>query len=118
MQANPERYIRRKWFFFKELDMCRLNADRSAMEGKLNQAEDLVRKSDDLAPGKASRLVGARGRLLGPLGFGLGVYNDYQEGETWTQIGVSQGVSAAVGPAQAGRRLWGPARQSEQQWAR
>lgn len=97
MQANPQRYLRRKWLIFKELDMERLEADRSAIESRLNQAEDLVRQGDDLAPGRASRLMRAGGRLLGPLGFGLGVYNDYQEGESWTQIGVSQGVSAAVG---------------------
>ena len=37
--------------------------------------------------------------MLGPLGFGLGVYNDYQEGESTTQILVSQGASTAVGIA-------------------
>ncbi|WP_143033692.1 hypothetical protein [Nocardioides sp. YR527] len=55
---------------------------------------DDAAKLDD---GKIPKFLGKAGKVLGPLGLGLGLYNDYQEGETGTQIVVSQGVSAAAG---------------------
>lgn len=99
LQAHPERYLKRKWFFFQTLDEARLEADRLAIHGKLVEAEDLLRHADELADSRALRYLGRAGKILGPLGFGLGVYNDWQEGETTEQIVVSQGVSTAVGAA-------------------
>lgn len=97
LQAHPERYLKRKWFFFQTLDEARLEADRLAITGKLDEAEDLLRRADGLADARSLRYLGRAGKVLGPLGLGLGVYNDYQEGETATQIAVSQGVSAGLG---------------------
>jgi hypothetical protein len=99
LQAHPERYMKRKWFFFQTLDGARLEADRLAIQGRLDEAEDLLRNADELADSRALRYLGRAGKVLGPLGIGLGVYNDWQEGETTTQIAVSQGVSAGVGAA-------------------
>lgn len=99
LQAHPERYLRRRWFFFQTLDEARLEADRLAIQGKLDEAEDLLRRSDDLADSRALRHLGRAGKILGPLGIGLGVLNDWQEGETTTQIAVSQGVAAGLGAA-------------------
>ena len=99
LQAHPERYMKRKWFFFQTLDEARLEADRLAIQGKLDEAQDLLRQADELADSRALRYLGRAGKVLGPLGIGLGVYNDWQEGETTTQIAVSQGVSAGVGAA-------------------
>jgi hypothetical protein len=99
LQAHPERYMKRKWFFFQTLDETRLEADRLAIQGKLDEARDLLRNVDELADSRALRYLGRGGKILGPLGLGLGVYNDWQEGETHTQIAVSQGVSAGVGAA-------------------
>ena len=99
LQAHPERYMKRKWFFFQTLDETRLEADRLAIQGKLDEAQDLLRNVDELADSRALRYLGRAGKVLGPLGIGLGVYNDWQEGETTTQIAVSQGVSAGVGAA-------------------
>ncbi|WP_028644005.1 WXG100 family type VII secretion target [Nocardioides sp. URHA0020] len=97
LQAHPERYLKRKWLFFKTLDQARLDADRLAIQGRLDEAEDLLRKSSALDDLKLPKYLGRGGKVLGPLGFGLGVYNDYQEGESTTQIAVSQGVSTAAG---------------------
>ncbi|GGO77891.1 WXG100-like domain-containing protein [Nocardioides deserti] len=97
LQANPDRYIKRKWFFFRTLDEARLEADRLAIQGKLDEAEDLLRRADDLDGGRLPRYLGRAGKVLGPLGLGLGVYNDYQEGESATQIAVSQGGSLLAG---------------------
>lgn len=99
LQAHPERYLKRKWFFFHTLDEARLEADRLAIQGKLDEARDLLRRTDELADSRSLRYLGRAGKVLGPLGVGLGVYNDWQEGETTTQIAVSQGVSAGVGAA-------------------
>ncbi|GAA1935037.1 hypothetical protein [Nocardioides hwasunensis] len=99
LQANPDRYMKRKWFFFQTLDEARLEADRLAIQGRLDEAEDLLRRADELAESRALRYLGRAGKVLGPLGFGLGVYNDWQEGETNTQIAVSQGVSTGLGAA-------------------
>lgn len=99
LQAHPERYMKRRWFFFQTLDEARLEADRLAIQGKLDEAQDLLRQADELADSRALRHLGRAGKVLGPLGIGLGVYNDWQEGETTTQIAVSQGVSAGVGAA-------------------
>ena len=99
LQAHPERYLRRRWFFFQTLDEARLEADRLAIRGKLEEAQDLLRQADELADSRALRYLGRAGKILGPLGVGLGVFNDWQEGETTTQIAVSQGVSAGVGVA-------------------
>lgn len=97
MQAHPERYIKRKWFFFKRINWTRLNADVAAIDGKFTEATRLMAESHALDSSRALRYVGRAGKALGPLGFGLGVYNDWQEGETTQQIVVSQGVSTAVG---------------------
>lgn len=99
LQAHPERYMKRKWFFFQTLDEARLEADRLAIQGRLDEAQDLLRQADELADSRALRYLGRAGKVLGPLGFGLGVYNDWQEGETTTQIAVSQGVSTGLGVA-------------------
>lgn len=99
LQAHPERYMKRKWIFFQSLDETRLEADRLAIRGKLGQAEDLLDRAKNLDGSRSLRYLGRAGKVLGPLGVGLGVYNDYQEGETTTQIVVSQGVSAGVGVA-------------------
>ncbi|MDN4162294.1 hypothetical protein [Nocardioides abyssi] len=97
LQANPDRYVKRKWFFFRTLDEARLEADRLAIQGKLDEAEDLLRRADDLDGGRLPRYLGRAGKILGPLGLGLGIYNDYQEGESATQIAVSQGGSLLAG---------------------
>jgi hypothetical protein len=99
LQANPDRYMRRRWFFFQTLDEARLEADRLAIQGRLDEAEDLLARADELADSRALRYLGRAGKVLGPLGLGLGVYNDWQEGETTEQIIVSQGVSAGLGAA-------------------
>ncbi|NPD03697.1 hypothetical protein HN031_03245 [Nocardioides sp. zg-1308] len=99
LQAHPERYMKRKWFFFQTLDEARLEADRLAIQGKLDEAEDLLRQSGELADSRTLRYLGRAGKILGPLGLGLGAYNDWQEGETTEQIIVSQGVSAGLGAA-------------------
>ncbi len=99
LQAHPERYMKRKWFFFQTLDEARLEADRLAIQGKLDRAEELLRQSQEVADSRALRYLGRAGKVLGPLGIGLGVVNDWQEGETGPQIVVSQGVSAGLGAA-------------------
>lgn len=99
LQAHPERYMKRKWIFFKTLDAAALEADRLAVAGKLDEAEDLLRQSRLAGETKIPKVLGRFGKVLGPLGLGLGIYNDYQEGETTTQIVVSQGVSTGVGVA-------------------
>ena len=99
LQAHPERYLKRKWFFFQTLDEARLEADRLAIQGKLDRAEELLRQSQEVADSRALRYLGRAGKILGPLGIGLGVVNDWQEGETGPQIAVSQGVSAGLGAA-------------------
>lgn len=99
LQAHPERYLKRKWFFFQTLDEARLEADRLAIAGKLDEAQDLLDQSSRLDDARAPRYLGRFGRILGPIGFGLGVFNDYQEGESTTQVAVSQGVSTGLGVA-------------------
>lgn len=99
LQAHPERYLKRKWFFFRTLDQTKLDADRLAIAGKLDEAENLLRRADDVADSRALRFLGRGGKVLGPLGLALGVYNDWQDGESTTQIAVSQGVSAGLGAA-------------------
>jgi hypothetical protein len=99
LQAHPERYLKRKWFFFQTLDEARLEADRLAIAGKLDEAQDLLDQSRRLDDARAPRYLGRFGKILGPVGFGLGAFNDYQEGETTTQIAVSQGVSTGLGVA-------------------
>lgn len=99
LQAHPERYLKRKWFFFQTLDEVRLEADRLAIAGRLDEAEDLLSQARHLDDSRALRYLGRAGKVLGPLGLGLGAYNDYREGETTTQIAVSQGVSTGLGIA-------------------
>lgn len=99
IQAHPERYMKRKWLFFESLDESKLRADQLALEGNLNDAEKLLDDAKKLDGGKVPQFLGRAGKVLGPLGLGLGLYNDYQEGETGTQIVVSQGVSAGLGVA-------------------
>lgn len=99
LQAHPERYLKRKWFLFQTLDEARLEADRLAIAGKLDEAQDLLDQSRRLDDARAPRYLGRFGRVLGPIGFGLGVFNDYQEGESTTQVAVSQGVSTGLGVA-------------------
>ena len=99
LQAHPERYMKRKWLFFETLDETKLRADQLALEGKLDKAEKLLDDAAKLDDGKIPKFLGRAGKVLGPLGLGLGLYNDYQEGETGTQIVVSQGVSAGLGVA-------------------
>jgi plasmid stabilization system protein ParE len=99
LQAHPEQYLKRKWLFFKELDAARLEADRLAIAGRLDEAEDLLRQSSHLDDAKLPKFLGRAGRVLGPVGLGIGIYNDYQEGESTTQIAVSQGVSFGAGLA-------------------
>lgn len=97
MQANPDRYLKRRWFFFESLDADKLRADRLAIEGRLNEATDLLRRSDSLDDVRGPAQLKNAGRALGLLGLGLGVYNDYQDGESATQIAVSQGGSFLAG---------------------
>jgi len=97
LQAHPERYLKRKWIFLKKLDATKLEADRLAIAGKLDEAEKLARTSRLAGEVKLPKYLGRAGKILGPLGLGLGIYNDYQEGESTTQIAVSQGVSTAAG---------------------
>lgn len=101
LQAHPERYMKRKWIFFKTLDETKLNADKLAIEGKFNEADELLKRAGNLdtppPDGKLPKGLKATGKILGPLGFGLGVYNDYQEGESTAQIAVSQGGSLLAG---------------------
>lgn len=99
LQSHPERYVKRKWFFFRALDETRLEADRLIIDDKLHRAQELLRRADHLDDARSLRYLGRAGKILGPLGLGLGVYNDYQEGESTTQIAVSQGVSAGLGVA-------------------
>ncbi|WP_370201555.1 hypothetical protein [Aeromicrobium sp.] len=103
IRANPDRYMERRFFFFHRLNEARLAADVAAVEGRISDAENLLRQSDDLAAearaAGAGRVVRGLGRVLGPLGVGLGVYNDYQEGESTEQIIVSQGGSLVAGIA-------------------
>jgi len=81
------------------LDRNRIEADRLVAQGNLDEAARLRAEAADLRPGRVPRVFRAAGRILGPLGLGLGVYNDWQEGETVPQIAVSQGVSAGLGVA-------------------
>lgn len=97
LQAHPERYMKRKWIFFKGLDTAKLEADRLALAGKLDEAEKLLRQSEIAGKSKVPVMLGRFGKALGPAGLGLGIYNDYQEGESTTQIVVSQGVSTGLG---------------------
>lgn len=99
MQTNPDRYLKRRWLFFETLDADKLRADRLVIEGKLDEATDLLSRSNavDNAPG--AQKLKAAGKLFGALGLGLGVYNDYQDGESATQIAVSQGGSFLAGAA-------------------
>lgn len=100
LQANPDRYLKRKWFIFQTLDEARLEADRLAIEGRLNEAQQLLDDAEAARggpTGRGARVVRGLGRILGPVGLGLGIYNDYQEGETTEQIIVSQGASFAIG---------------------
>lgn len=99
LQAHPERYMKRKWIFFKTLDRTKLEADRLAIAGKLDRASALIDESSKLDDAKSLKYLGRAGKLLGPVGLGLGIYNDYQEGESTTQIAVSQGASAGLGVA-------------------
>jgi uncharacterized protein YukE len=99
LQAHPERYLRRRWLFFQQLDSARLEADRLAIAGRIDEAEDLIRRASALDDARLPRYLGRAGRILGPIGLGLGIYNDYQEGESVTQIAVSQGVSFGAGVA-------------------
>lgn len=99
MQANPERYLKRKWFFFKTLDEARLEADKLAIEGKLDESQRLLQEADELTESRSLRYLGRAGKVLGPVGIGLGAYNDWHAGETVPQIAVSQGVSAGLGAA-------------------
>lgn len=97
LQSHPERYLKRRWLFFRTLDEARLDADRLAIQGKLDEADELLRRSSQLDEARLPRYLGRAGKVLGPLGIGLGVYNDYQEGESNVQIAVSQGGSALAG---------------------
>ncbi|WP_121254521.1 hypothetical protein [Nocardioides ferulae] len=99
LQAHPERYVKRKWFFFRTLDEARLEADRLAIQGKIDEAQDLLDRSRALDDAKLPKYLGRAGKLLGPIGLGLGIYNDYQEGESDVQIAVSQGGSFLAGAA-------------------
>ncbi|TGO06687.1 hypothetical protein [Serinibacter arcticus] len=81
------------------LDRNRIEADRLAAQGLIDEAADLRTQAADLAPGRVSRIFRVAGRILGPVGFGLGVYNDWQEGESVEQIAVSQGGGLLAGVA-------------------
>lgn len=97
LQAHPERYMKRKWLFFETLDETKLRADQLVLEGKLSQAEKLLDDASKLDGGKIPKFLGRAGKVLGPLGIGLGIYNDYKEGETGTQNLVSQGGGFLAG---------------------
>lgn len=99
MQANPDRYLKRRWLIFETLDADKLHADRLAIEGKLDEATDLLRRGDALDDVRGPGRLTTAGKALGALGLGLGVYNDYQDGESTTQIAVSQGGSFLAGAA-------------------
>lgn len=104
MHAHPERYTTRKWIFWRRLDQAKLDADVLAINGKLDEAHDLLKAAralDDLpfTAARFPRFLTKAGKVLGPLGLGLGLYADWTEGESTTQIAVSQGASAAVGAA-------------------
>ncbi|GAB2980393.1 hypothetical protein [Nocardioides montaniterrae] len=97
LNAHPERYVKRKWGFLKTLDEDKLNADRLALEGKLNKASQLLDEAGELHGPKIPKIVGKFGKVLGPLGLGIGIYNDYEDGESPAQIATSQGVSFLAG---------------------
>lgn len=97
MQAHPERYLKRRWFFFETVDMDRVRADRLAIQGKLDEAVDLLDRGAALDDVRGPGRLSTAGRALGAAGLGLGIYNDYQEGESATQIVVSQGGSFLAG---------------------
>ncbi len=97
MEAHPERYLKRKWFFLKRLDGTKLADDAARITSQLDEADDLLKASRALEDSRALKYLSRGGKILGPLGIGLGVYNDYQEGESATQIAVSQGGSVLAG---------------------
>ena len=99
MQANPDRYLKRRWLFFQTLDADKLQADRLVIEGKLDEATDLLSNSDRLDDARGPGRLGSVGKAVGALGVVLGIYNDYQDGESTTQIAVSQGGSFLAGAA-------------------
>ena len=97
LQANPDRYVQRRWFFFERVDTARLEADRLAIAGKLDEAQDLLARANAAGESRLPANLGRVGKALGVIGLGLGVYNDYAEGETAPQIATSQGVSFLAG---------------------
>lgn len=99
MQANPDRYLKRRWLFFETLDADKLQADRLVIEGKLDEATDLLNNSNRLDDAPGPGRLRTVGRSIGALGVVLGVYNDYQDGESTAQIAVSQGGSFLAGAA-------------------
>lgn len=81
------------------LDQDRIRADRAAAQGRIDEANRLRAQAADIKPGRVARIFKAAGKILGPVGIGLGIYNDWQEGESVTQIAVSQGGGLLAGAA-------------------
>lgn len=104
VRNNPDRYKTRNWrrlWLWKSFDPKvygqALNAAEDAAARAAREADALRLRADSLEPGKLPKFLARGGRILGPLGVGLGVYNDYQEGEPAVQIAVSQGGSLLAG---------------------
>ncbi|GMA32694.1 hypothetical protein [Litorihabitans aurantiacus] len=81
------------------LDQDRIRADRAVAQGHIDRANDLRVQADDVGPSRGARVVRVAGRILGPVGIGLGIYNDYQDGESPVQIAASQGGGLLAGAA-------------------
>lgn len=96
IQARPALYMKRKWLIFQTFDKERFTADWRALQGKRAEAADLIKQIRALDHVTAPKVFKHAGRVLSALGFGLGAYGDWEDGETNLQILTSQGAAAAA----------------------
>lgn len=109
---HPELYQTKRWkwwpfdkkyVFFgpanQTLDLAAVSRDVLKAESGFRVADDIAKAAEALEVGKTAKFFARAGKVLGPVGLGLGLYSDWQEGETAPQIVTSQGVSAALGVA-------------------